>query len=116
MNIVFLLNHDIHIGIYLFIDIAHFLFRARAVENEPCLFLIFSFIISAVCTSMHIIYTDQGRYRESYLLLALYCAVLLSTFTPLLFHGTFRFVLSSQFNKTRNKSSRLWTQFIFYSI
>lgn len=64
MNIMFLLNHDIHMGIYLFIDIAHFLGTGRTVENEPCLFLIFSFIISTVCTSMHIIYMEQGRYRE----------------------------------------------------
>lgn len=65
MNIVFLLNlHDIHMGIYLFIDIAHFLFSGRTMENEPCLFNIFSFIISTVCTSKHIIYLEQGRYRE----------------------------------------------------
>lgn len=88
MNIMFLLNHDIHMGIYLFIDIAHFLFSGRTGENEPCLFLIFSFIISAVCTSMDIIYMEQGRYRE---LLALFCAVLQPVH---LF--SFMFVLSSQ--------------------
>lgn len=88
MNIMFLLNHDIHMGIYLFIDIAHVLFSGRTVENEPCLFLIFSFIISTVCTSMHIIYMEQGP-RATCFSRPFLCA---PTFPPLLFHGTFRFV------------------------
>jgi len=59
MNIVFLLNHDM--GIYLFIDIAHFLSSGRTAENEPCLFFILSFIISVVCTSMHVKYLHGTR-------------------------------------------------------
>lgn len=102
MNIVFFLNpRYTHTGIYLFIAIENFLFGGRTAGNEPCLFLIFSFIISAVCMSMHIIYMEQGRYRELPSCFSRFFArFYFPTFPTLLFHGTFRFVLSSQFNKT----------------
>jgi len=48
----------------------------------------FSFIILAVCQCT--LFTWNKENTKNYLLLALFCTNLLSTFQPLLFHSTFR--------------------------
>lgn len=94
--------------IYLFIDIAHFLFSWRTAENHVSFsFLIYNF--SRLFVNVHYLHGTRKVPRAT-CFSRFFCADLLSTFQPLLFHflSTSRFVLSSQFNKTWNKSSRLF--------